>query len=132
MPPLKESRKDKLAINLFDLDELVSPLRMYVVGDRVDYSKPIRVGESISETAVPFSCGLLAAATACDVLQSELRKAKLQPVRIYSAKEDGSWRSMPAGTLYTVLHDDLVALNPEVFGKQVAKRDVPVEAERLF
>jgi hypothetical protein len=133
MPPLKERRKEQLAINLFDLDKLETTLRLFVTGGKLDFKRPVRVGEAVAETAIPFSCELLEAATACDVLQGELRKVKLDPVRVYLLKAafEANWVKLPVATQFTLIHGNEVILNPQVFGRKAAQ-DVPAVAKKLF
>lgn len=133
MPPLKERRKERLAVNLFDIDSLEPTMRLFLISGKIDFKLPVRVGESIQETAVPFQCRLLEAATACDIIQEEQRKVGLPPVKVYlDAEGTGFWIRIASSTQFTVVHGGKVALNPEVFGKETLKQSVKVEAKRLF
>lgn len=116
MPPLprKETRPERLAINLFDLDHLHPVVRASALGGKLG-KEAVRVDdERMDETAVEFTCDLLTAASVLDVLRSEARKADDPPIRAY-IKKQGWWQRVPHTAVLTRVREGKVELSLEWF-----------------
>lgn len=108
---------ERLAISLFDLDYISPMLRTKLLSGRLDLRREnvIRAnGESIMETGIPFTCELLLAATACDMIRSENRREGDRIVRVYLNRGNG-WVKVSSNTILTIPIDGELHLNPEVF-----------------
>src|ERR1700677_432323 len=85
----EEVRKERLAISFVDFKQIDVSVRQRLLAGRLDLSRPVRVLESSGREgfkpspALAFSCPLLSAATACDLLRCEDRRQKRKPCRVY-------------------------------------------------
>jgi hypothetical protein len=143
-----EKRKERLAVNIFDLDRLSPLVRGKLFrdgeGDRIDLTHAVRVGPEKDEAAVVFTCPLLTAATVCDILRSndrkfnqEIRERGLKgheerQTRVYLFR-GRSWVPVPRDVILTrQTPDKQVILNPNVFPlKPTFVEPVPLEAEAV-
>src|SRR5258708_5913057 len=87
-----EARKERLAINLVDLDRIEPVVRSilispYVNKNPADIVKADR--DRMDEMAVIFTCHLLQAACICDTIRNKDRAAGQYPTRIYLQKREG-------------------------------------------
>ena len=86
------------------------------------YAKEIVVinSEKEDEIAVELTCQLLTAALAIDILRSENRRDKIEPVRAYLFRE--KWAKLPSHAVLTVEHRGMIVLNsiyfPRIVGVQ--------------
>lgn len=119
MPKLGQSTKppavrDRIAINLADLDRLSPFMRQAALGGKLG-TVPIRTDPGRpDETAVEFVCDPLVAASICDVLRSHDRKAGDVPTRVYLCRAE-AWRRVPATMMLAVIENGQPALNPAAF-----------------
>jgi hypothetical protein len=115
-----EAQGVRIGICLFDLDRIDPGMRGLLLGGNLDLRRErvVRVDKDRpDETAVPFSCDLLKAASICDVVRGHDREAGDQPTRVYLKKDH--WRRLPADALLTLTVDGGPALNPEWFPVEV-------------
>lgn len=109
--------KERLAVALEDLDRVAPELRVKLLKGRLDLDNVLRhAGQHREEEvpAVPFTCDLLTAAIACDVLRSNDRKLGDELTRVYVLRES-RWTRVTSKTVLTVIVEGKVRLNPEVF-----------------
>ncbi len=118
--PTQKVPTERLAINLFDIGRVDLGVLRLVLGGKLDLRKEaaIRISKLAEDTAVPFTCDLLTAAIACDVLRSENRKLGENPIRIYLAKPGGNWSRLGGNEVLTITEGG-VALDPRVFPSMV-------------
>ena len=119
-PEAKESRTERLAVNLKDvLDRVLPEIRGPLLKDKVDLSKPIRMDpKDIEEVAIEFSCDLLSAGCILDTLRSHDRAAGDHPTRAY-LKKSSVWVKQQGSVLFTKVAGNQVILNPDVFAPEV-------------
>ncbi len=71
---MPEIRREKLAVNLYDLDRVEESLRPKLFAGRLKLDKPLKMDwdrrDAVDEVAVEFECPLLEAAIICDTLRS--------------------------------------------------------------
>lgn len=115
MPPVKKEANFKLAINLYDLDRLDPHIRVKLLVGRIDLLKPIKVAKDRvePEPAVVFNCGLLTAASICDIIRNEDRNNGDFPTRLYIYRQD--WSRIPSHIQLTIVVGGKIVLNPEFF-----------------
>ena len=125
-------RREKLAINLFDLSHLPTTLRSIALAGKLDASKAIWVDKSrLDETAVEFICSLLDAATVCDLLRSESRRANDPPIRAY-IKRTETWNRLPHTAILTVVESGRVQLSREWFPEKIELIEIaPLPIEKF-
>lgn len=114
-------RREKLAINVFDLDRIDPDFRRKILAERLDLTHHIdmrfdRIKEA-DEAAVEFTCDLLTAAIICDILRSHDREVGDFPTRLYLKRE--SWSRIPSRVVLTVTEHGKVKLNPKLFPTEV-------------
>lgn len=130
----KEERRERLALNLWDLEKLVHPtVRLLMnLGNNMDLANAIWVDrDRLDETAVAFICPLLQAACIVDVLRSENRRHGERAVRIYLKRAE-AWTRLPEVTVLTVLKDGHAELNPLWFPEPIKLEEYkPPVRERL-
>ena len=126
-PPAK--RKERLAINLFDLDPLPDELRKSFFdlkggGSKLDLEAGVvRVGQK-DEVGVIFGCDLLTAAGTVDMLNSHMRKVGEPQVRVYLHRgtPEAKWTLLPESAVLTKLVGDepgCAVLSEEWFPKPI-------------
>lgn len=105
----------RLAIDLKDLDRLDPVIRTRLLKGRLDLANPIQISKdrAIPDHAIPFSCGLLSAATICDIIRSEDRKSGDFPTQLYIYKT--TWNRIPSHVALTIQVKGSVKLNPTIF-----------------
>lgn len=118
-PPLSVEAKpegvEAIAVVIADLDRIVPSIRQMALSGKLDLSTPIRVDpERMDETAVRFSCDLLTAATLCDVIRANDRKAGDHPTRVWVKRR--AWTKLPGTAMLTLIERGAVVLDPEWFG----------------
>ena len=96
-------RKERIGLSLFDLDVLHPVVRKAVLGGKLALSKDQTAMVS-SDAVVPFSCGLLEAAVAADLVRDECRKVGDPPVRAYLSQMQ-AWQRLPADARLTRVID---------------------------
>ncbi len=114
-------RKERLAINLIDLDRVDSMIRHMLLGGKLDLSHKnvIQVDKDrFDETGVVFTCDLLTAACVCDTIRTHDKNAGDYPTRVYLFRAR-AWSKVSGATLLSVVEDGVVILNPEVFPVEV-------------
>lgn len=99
-------RRERLAINLYDLSRLEPTIRTMLLGGRLDLSREsvVRVDlERPDETAVPFTCPLEQAAACCDVIRGHDRRSGEPPTRVYLNRlGNGSWERISGGAILVI------------------------------
>ena len=113
----EESRKEKLAINIFDIDRLDPTIRHNLLKGKLatDRTAVLRLDkEHLHETALPFTCGLLTAGAICDIIRGIDRRMGDSPTRVYVFK-GLNWTKVPFNKLLTVVKDSQAVLNPAIF-----------------
>lgn len=128
-------RKERLAINLFDLDRVDPTIRGILLGGKLELSRAnvIKVDKTKpDETAVEFTCGLLSAASICDTIRSHDMQAKESVTRVYIFR-GRVWVKLGAKDLLTIVQDDSVRLNPVIFPPlpEESGPGVPLEPEAV-
>lgn len=110
--------RERLAINLFDLDRINLTIRGMLLADKLDASRAIPMDRDRGdERAVEFSCDLLTAATVCDTIRSHDRKAGEAPTRVYLWR--GSWSKLGGSVVLTqLMGDGRCRLSPEFFASE--------------
>lgn len=132
---LSLERTERLAINVFCLDRIDPVIRANLLKDKLDLTKPIRTDwdrkDAKDEVALVFKCDLLTAATVCDVIRAEDKKAGDFPTRLYLLRKE--WSRIPSYVVLTVMKNDKVVLNPKIFPTVVQLAPLkPIAAKRLF
>lgn len=130
MPPVKKEPNFKLGINLEDLDRIDPIMRQRLLHKRLDLENPVRIATNSLEVAIPFVCNLRDAATICDIIRSEDRKAGDAPTRIYLKNGTRDWKRTSPNTLFGVQVKGQLHLNPQVFNVPI--EHTPPEREALF
>jgi hypothetical protein len=125
-------RKERIGVNLFDLQRVLPEVRGMLLAGKVDvsrvYTTDPRRGD---ERAVEFTCPLLDAACICDVLREHDRRAGDDPTRVYLRREK-VWEKLPAESLLSVVEDGECVLNPKLFRPVVRSEDlVPLPTRRV-
>ena len=101
-----ESRKERLAVNLYDLERQDPAFRGPDLLSRLDAGAPVWVDRNRKdEHALVFCCPLLEAALIIDLLRSEDRKAGDPPTRAY-VRRGALWAKLPGNTVLTELGRD--------------------------
>jgi hypothetical protein len=95
----KVDHPERLAISLADVERIDPMLRHRTLHGRLDLAKAIKVG---TDAVVAFSCDLLLAALACDVIQSEFRREGDSPVKVYILHPGRPWWRLSASTVLTI------------------------------
>lgn len=135
MPILPPKRKERLAINLFDLDATTVEMRVMLFGEGMkllDLQNPIRIDPNdINETAIELRHTLLVGAAALDTFQSGRRKFGDAPAKLYIHRGQ-TWVRLPGTTLLTVVRHGRPALNPLVFGAEVITKATPLQPKRVM
>ena len=98
-------RKERLALNVFDLDRLDPVLRARLLKGRLDLRAVRPDPDRGGETAVAFSCDPLTAALICDLLRSEDRRAGDVPTRVY-LRRNKVWVRLSASDVLTEVGED--------------------------
>ena len=105
----------ELAVNLPDLDRVSPFIREILLRGKITLKKAILVDrDRYDELAVKFTCDLLTAACACDVLRTKDRREKRYPTRVY-LRTKKAWTKIPGDKALTLVKDGDLRLNPEVF-----------------
>lgn len=131
-------RKERLAINLADLDRLDPEVRARLFGGRLDLTAPIRLEgyhdvaeeERVERVAIPLVGTLLAAACACDALRSQDRQSGSPVTRVY-LNRGSSWNRLTSDDQLADIVDDgqggvRAVLSPRLFPEPV--NPVPLTA----
>lgn len=114
-PAVVNGSKERLSLNLFDLDRTDQLMRQLLLGGKLDLTQAIWVDKSrMDETAVAFTCDLLTAACICDTLRGHDRRAGDYPTRVYLQKAV-AWNRLPNDMMLALVEDGKVVLNPRVF-----------------
>ena len=123
------ARPEKLAVNVYDLEGIDAAIRQRVLGpqlDKLDAKNPVWIDRNRDdESAVIFTCDLLTAALACDILRSECRRENGPVIRLYLKK--GAWQKVPSTAILTAIINDKAVLNPAVFGGAATFAGKPLE-----
>lgn len=127
----ENGRKERLAINLADLDRLDPEVRVSLFGGRLDPSAPIRLDgygdvpeeERVGRVAIPLVGPLLAAACACDALRSQDRQSGLPVTRVYLCRTT-TWNRLTFDDQLADIVDDgqgglKAVLSPRLFPESV-------------
>lgn len=115
MPEIPLKRRERLALNLFDLDRMDATIRQLFLGGKLDLSAAIKVdSKRFDEAAVAFVCPLLTAACICDTLRYHDRQVRNHPTRVYLQKAR-AWTKFPRDAVLAVVVDGKPKLNPEWF-----------------
>lgn len=111
-----EPRREKLAVNLFDLDRVDPLIRAELLGGKIDVKAgPVRIDPRRPDlAAVGFRCDLLTAAIVCDILRSHDRELGDAPTRVYIKRAE-AWEPLAGRVVLTVVVDGKCQLSPEVF-----------------
>lgn len=112
--PAAPERRERLAVNMKDLEHAPAGFRNVAVNELLDVSKAGVVNESVEDAAMPFRCDLLTAASFCDVLRGIDRRAGCRPTRVYLQRV-AAWDKLAESAVLTVLTNGKPALNPELF-----------------
>lgn len=123
VPSTTSPQEERLAVNLFDLNRVEPSLFRLLFAKRLELNKgkAIRVDPKVTtETALPFHCSLIEAATACDILRNENRKLKEPIARVYVNRGRG-WVKLPSTVFLTLAMGESCILNPEVFGQAMSE-----------
>lgn len=138
MMPKPGAAQERLGLNLYDLEAIHPDLYKRTLSGVLDLRREavIRVGSGTVDTAVPFSCALLLAATLCDILRSENRKFREPPIRVYLSSSQGVWTKLGKDAVLTTVGDRdgvrVVELDPRVFRSLAhASPDVPLLPKSL-
>lgn len=124
IPPPKSlgldlKRRERLGVNVFDLDRLDQSLRKNLLGGNLDLGEAIWFGRKYEsdECFVAFSCDLLSAACICDLLRNYDRQLGDVATRIYLRKGriTPSWYKLPPTLVLTEMDGEICRLNPVVF-----------------
>lgn len=125
MPPNNGERRERLAVNLYDLDRLDPETKRKFFAGRLD-TKHVDMrfdrAKDGDEAAVLLTCDLLTAATICDMLRSRDREMDDSPTRLYLKRE--AWSRLPSYVVLTIVKDGKVKLNPKVFPTEVNPADI--------
>ena len=106
--------KYRLALSLEDVDRMVPEMRARLLHGKLDLTL-IRVGPKSNVPAVAFSCDLLTAATICDIIRSEDRKAGDSPTGVWVLRK--SWSRVSGNAVLTLVTDAGIKLNPDAFSE---------------
>lgn len=121
-------RKERLAVNVFDLTRIPAMVRGLLLDGKVDTTKPLFMDkERPDELGVEFICDLLNAAATCDVLRNEGRRSGV-PMRAY-IRQRGSWTRLPHSAVLTEIVGDTCVLNTELFPPTDAEMPTPAPYE---
>ena len=124
-PSPPSSRRERLAVNLPDLDRVDPTVRAILVAPFVSKLPEdlIRADKDrMDEVAVLFICDLVQAACICDTLRNHDRRAGDPPTRLYlQKKEGGAWERLPGAAVLTVMEDGRAVLNPILFPREAVK-----------
>ena len=115
----REDRRERLAVNLYDLTNVHELVRASLLGGKLDLAKESVVwvdNSRLDETAVPFICDLLTAASCLDVLRSEARKVNDPPIRAYIYRE--AWTRLPHYAVLVNIEDGKAVLSSEWFPRK--------------
>lgn len=118
------ARKEKLAVNLYDLDRVDPLIRGELLADKLA-PLPIKVDANRDdEVAVEFSCDLLTAAVICDILRGHDREGGDNPTRIY-IKRDARWLKVPSHVVFVDTSTGVARLNSALFPVKVVPAVLP-------
>lgn len=114
-PTFATEARERLAVNLFDLDRMNPDVRAMLLGGKLDLAGgAIRVDDSrLDETGVTFSCDLLTAASICDVIRNQDRIVGDYPTRIYVFRR--AWSRLPGDEVLTEVVVGKVRLRRRTF-----------------
>lgn len=109
----------RIAVNLADVGRIVPLLRAKLFSGKLDAESGVIRTDSArpEEAAVAFSCGLVVAASVCDIIRAHDRKAGDPPTRCYVFRK--VWSRVPSHVLLSVLSDGKTILNPALFAGSV-------------
>jgi hypothetical protein len=132
MPKIGQAeRREKLAINLFDLDRVDPTIRQILLGGKVDLTNAIKMDKNrFDEAGVAFICPLLQAASICDIVRSHDRELGDFPTRVYLMRV-AAWEKLPNAAVLTLILDGKTMLNPAIF-PPVGERAKPLSAEAVW
>ena len=109
----EEVRRERLAIVLADLELIDTEIRFRLLSRRLDFSALVRVGVRGDVPALTFRCSITEAATTCDVLRSESRKAGQPVPAVWTFRK--VWSRVPDDAVLTAVVAGRVILNPAAF-----------------
>lgn len=121
------TRKERLAVNLFDLDRIDPLIRGVLLKDRL-VREPIKVDPNvIDEVAVEFKGSLLSAACVCDTIRARDKEAGDHPTRVYIYRSK-AWTKLSGSVVLSEVvlineHSMECRLSPTVFPPPIA--DIP-------
>ena len=106
MPTIdRVEEKERLAINLFDLDRVSPDIRPVLLGGRLQLT-PIRMDKDRpDETGVEFTCPLLEAALIIDTLRGHDKKVGDYPTRAY-IRRGTAWTKLPGDRILTIISEE--------------------------
>jgi hypothetical protein len=127
--PVKSGRPERLALNLWDLERVHPQVRARIL-PLLDIRRESAVWidpDREDETACPFTCALVTAAAAADLIRGMARQCGEPPPRVYLNRLGvGSWVRLAGEAILTHLLDGRVVLSPAVFpGEVVEFRPLP-------
>lgn len=125
--PERLRRRERLALNLFDVDALDPDLRKAALAGRLDLTGAGHLDESDPDgRGLVLKCPLLEAATVCDLLRGRAGPGGL---RTYLERPGLGWSRVPEGRPLTVVFGGRARLNPAVFPGAVAVLARPAAAD---
>jgi hypothetical protein len=133
--PKAPPRKERLAVNLYDLGRLDPVFRQRVLGGRLNVDCPVWVDRNREdEQALEFVCPLLEAALAIDIIRSQDRKTGEAATRAYVFRE--AWSRISGRMTLTELDEQGKArLSREAFPAPAPlvppSRDFRIVGEKL-
>lgn len=125
-------REVRLAINVFDLQRLAPAARASLLKGKMDeQAGTVRPdGGDVDEVGVMFRCGLLTAATVCEIVRGYDRKAGDRPARVY-VRRAGRWSRLAADAALTLQSSAGLILNPALFPAAAAPVRAPAAPIRV-
>lgn len=112
--PIQSNGRERLAVNLADLDRVDPTIRGILLGGKLDATRAVVTDKGrMDEIAVAFTCDLLTAACCCDTLRTHDRKVGDYPTRVYVFRR--AWTKIVSSALLTLIEGDKVVLNPALF-----------------
>lgn len=117
----------RLGINITDLDRHKGIMLDLLLRDKLDLtSSPLILDKDrFDEACVIFTCDVVTAAAACDIVRGKDRRLKQLPTRCYFQVKD-AWNKLPHEAVLTKVVGSEVKLNEKWFPRESKRRDVVV------
>lgn len=106
-------RRERIGLSIFDLDVVHPEVRAGFLGGKLDLSRE-RIARVDGDAVAPFSCLLVEAAVAADLVRSECRRVGDPPPRAYVSIAM-AWRRLPPEAVLTEVRDGVLTLSEEWF-----------------